>query len=235
MLNRCPTRYALTLVGLLVSVPAVAQQASCPRIEPIDLSSLLLPPPCDSCEITKAELTELQALQKARTPEMARHASDDYTRTLERFLAGMNISVESDRLGDAEPLFKCIAKTTEDTVDKARMQFHRTRPYNLPDNRLEVLKEITANDLPSFPSDHSAFGTVTGMVLMQMVPELRDRIAARIEDFGLSRLISGVHYRSDVYAGEVAGAAIAASLFANSDFRARFEKAEPQLREALGY
>jgi acid phosphatase (class A) len=236
MRNHCPTPHALALViGLVVCVPAVAQTASCPQIEPVNLSSLLLPPPCDTCDITKGELAELQALQQSRTPEIVQHASDDYTRTLERFLGGMNIPVKADSLGEAGALFKCVAKTTEDAVDKARLRFHRTRPYNLPDNGLKILKVVKADDAPSFPSGHAAFGMVAGMVLIEMVPELRDKFAARIEDFGFSRLISGVHFRSDVYAGEIAGAAIAASLFANSDFRTQFEKAKPELRKALGY
>ena len=98
-----------------------------------------------------------------------------------------------------------------------------------------MLKPIAANDTPSFPSAHAAFGAVTGLILIEMAPELRERISARIEDFGLSRLISGVHYRSDVYAGEFVGAAIAASLLADRDFRAELEKVKPDLRKAIGH
>jgi acid phosphatase (class A) len=221
-------------VGLVCRASAYAQPP-CPTIDPVDVTALLLPPSCDDCAITKAELAELQALQQSRTADVVKHASDDYTRTVERFLAGMTPSITVENVGAADYLFTCAADKTEDTIAEAKTKFNRTRPYKLPDNNLQVLKTVKANDAPSYPSGHSAFGTVTGLILIEMAPELRKQISARIEDFGLSRLLSGVHFRSDVYAGEVAGAAVAASLFANRDFRAQLEKVEPDLRKAIGY
>jgi acid phosphatase (class A) len=225
--------------ALLTSPLAVAsvhaQPAQCPKIEPIDLSTVLLAPPCDACAITRAELAELQVLQTARTPATVQHATDDYTRTVERFLAGMNMPIVVDNVGAADPLFKCINEMSEDTIQSAKAKFHRTRPYKLPDNGLQVLKEIPTNDGFSFPSGHANFGMVTGLVLTSMVPELRERISARIEDFGLSRLISAVHFRSDVYAGELSGATVAALLFANPDFRAEVARVTPDVRKVVGY
>jgi acid phosphatase (class A) len=226
---------ALVLVASLFASGSVDAQPACPNIEPVDLSSLLLTPPCNTCDITKAELAELQALQTSRTPEMVAHASADYTRTVERFLAGMSSPIKVESVGAAEPLFKCAAEITEDAVGKAKMKFHRTRPYELPGNGLQVLKRISSNDDPSFPSGHAAFGAVTGLVLSEMIPEMRERISARIEDFGFSRLVSGVHFRSDVYAGEISGSAVAASLLANDGFRSQLEETKPALRKSIGY
>jgi acid phosphatase (class A) len=228
--------FALALLTSPLAVASVrAQPAPCPKIEPIDLSTVLLAPPCDTCAITRAELAELQVLQTARTPATVQHASDDYTRTVERFLAGMNMPIVVNNVGAADPLFKCINEMSEDAIQAAKAKFHRTRPYKLPDNGLQVLKEIPANDSFSFPSGHANFGMVTGLVLTSMVPELRERVSARIEDFGLSRLISAVHFRSDVYAGELSGATVAASLFANPDFRAEVVRVTPDVRKAVGY
>ena len=226
---------ALVLIASLFASGSVIAQPACPAVEPPDLSSLLLAPPCDSCAITKAELAELQTLQASRTPDMVAHATADYTRTIERFLAGMNPPITVKSVGAADHLFECAAKTAEDAVDKAKLKFHRTRPYKLPGNGLQVLKRIAADDSPSFPSGHATFGAVTGLVLSQMVPELREAISTRIEDFGFSRLVSGVHFRSDVYAGEISGAAVAAALLANGDFRSQLETAKPDLRKTIGY
>jgi membrane-associated phospholipid phosphatase len=226
-------------LGLLTSPLAVAsahaQPAPCPKIDPIDLSTVLLPPPCDSCAITQAELAELQVLQTARTPATVQHAVGDYTRTIERFLAGMNPPIVVDNVGAADPLFKCINQVSEEAIQAGKAKFHRTRPYNLPNSGLQALKEVPAHDSFSYPSGHANFGTVAGLVLTAMVPELREQISARIEDFGLSRLISAVHFRSDVMAGELAGAAVAASLFADPDFRAELAKVTPDVRKAVGY
>jgi acid phosphatase (class A) len=214
---------------------AVAEEASpaCPDIGVLDIHALLLPPPCDTCAITKAELAELQNLQSARTPDMTEHASADYIRTPERFLAGMGIHVGAHALGQAASILTCAAETAEMAVNKAKMQFNRTRPYKLPDNGLHPLKNVSADDAPSYPSGHSAFGSVTGLVLAAMDPDLRDRFLARIEDFGYSRLVSGVHFRTDVYAGELVGATAAATLLGNEDFLRRVDLAAPDVRNAV--
>jgi acid phosphatase (class A) len=68
-----------------------------------------------------------------------------------------------------------------------------------------------------------------------MIPEKREKIVKRIEDYGFSRMVAGVHFRSDVYAGQVAGAAITTSLFRNEDFRNAFDKARAEVRKSLGY
>ena len=48
-----------------------------------------------------------------------------------------------------------------------------------------------------------------------MIPEKKEALYKRIQDYGYSRIVSGARFRSDVYAGNVAGAAIAASLLSN--------------------
>ncbi len=68
-----------------------------------------------------------------------------------------------------------------------------------------------------------------------MLPEKRDGIFKRIQDYGLSRRVSGVHFRGDVYAGQISGAAIATSLFENEEFRKQFSQAKGQLRKSAGY
>jgi acid phosphatase (class A) len=128
-----------------------------------------------------------------------------------------------------------VAEAAEANVYPAKGVFNRTRPYKLPNNNLTILKETKPDDSPSYPSGHGTYGAVTGLLLAQMLPEKKDAIIKRIEDFGESRLISGVHYRSDVYAGEMSGAAIAASVLGSEKYRELFAQAKRDLRKALGY
>ncbi len=74
-------RIAFVLVATFALLSAAAAQQtapSCPDIGELDVEALLLPPPCDSCAITQAELAELRSLQRARTPAMIAHARADY-------------------------------------------------------------------------------------------------------------------------------------------------------------
>jgi acid phosphatase (class A) len=72
------------------------------------------------------------------------------------------------------------------------------------------------------------------MVLAEMIPEKKEALYKRIQDDGYSRIVSGAHFRSDVYAGNVAGAAIAASLLSNETFRNELNDVKSELRKAAG-
>jgi acid phosphatase (class A) len=220
-------------LSLLVSVSAFAADQSCG--EPaVNLSELLLAPPKPGSLETRAELRELQRLQESRTAATANHASADHERTIERFLDPIGIKLH-DLPSSTADFFKCAARLTEQKVQEAKIIFKRNRPYTLPHNRLHVLKTIGSDDSFSYPSGHAAYGMVTGLILSAMLPEKRDAIQKRIEDFGYSRLISGVHFRSDVYAGQISGAAVAAAFFEDATFRDAFQKAKADLRAAAGF
>ena len=223
----------IVLLGLTAGFPAFAADQSCG--EPaVDVAELLLSPPKANSLETKAELQELRRLQRSRTTKEADYARADYHRTIDRFLDPVAIKLHDLPPSTAE-FFECVARVTEQKVQEAKATFKRTRPYKLPHNGLHVLKSVGKDDSSSYPSGHAAYGMVTGLILIAMLPEKSDAIQKRIEDFGYSRLVSGVHFRSDVYAGQISGAAVAAAFFTNATFRDAFEKAKVDLRKAAGY
>jgi acid phosphatase (class A) len=86
----------------------------------------------------------------------------------------------------------------------------------------------------SYPSGHSTRGALDAILLAQMVPEKRAEIFARGWDFGVSRVIGGVHYPSDVEAGRIDATAIASIMMQNRDFQSDLASARAELRKALG-
>ena len=72
-----------------------------------------------------------------------------------------------------------------------------------------------------------------GMVLAEMIPEKKEELYKRIQDYGYSRIVSGA-LRGDVYAGNVAGAALAASLLSKEAFRNELNDVKGELRKAAG-
>ncbi|HYV70200.1 MAG TPA: phosphatase PAP2 family protein [Pseudolabrys sp.] len=231
-LNRSWTFLAsLAFVGLF-GLPAGAAEPSC--TDPaVPLSALLMPPPKHDSAQTKAELQELLRLQESRTPEQIKHVKEDDLRTLERFLGGIGIKVEN-LSGSARHFFDCIDSSVRHEVHEAKNTFDRTRPYRLPHNNLNTLKKLSDRDSPSYPSAHATYGAALGMVLAEMIPEKKEAIYKRIQDYGHSRIVSGAHFRSDVYAGNVAGAAIAASLLSKETFRNELNEVKAELRKAAG-
>jgi acid phosphatase (class A) len=154
--------------------------------------------------------------------------------TVQRFLSGIGIKIE--QLSDsALQFFDCIGSVVEHTVREAKTTFVRTRPYRLHEHKLHTLKKLSDRDSTSYPSGHATYGTVVGLVLVEIIPEKKEEIYKRIQDYGYSRLVSGAHFRSDVYAGNIAGAAIAASLLNKDGFRDQLKEVKGEVRKAAGF
>ncbi len=226
----------VAVISLCWPISASADDKSCTR-GPEDHATafikLLSSPPCDECEETKAELKELSQIQDARTSAEEEHAKADIEISLARFLAGADIKFDTTLLGKCNAFFDKLSKLTHDAADEAKKTFCRTRPYDLLGSTLKPLQQLKDN--PSYPSGHTTYGTFIAAVLAEMLPERREQIYARAADYGHSRLIGGMHYRSDVDAGKALGAALAADEFANdAGFKTAFPVATACVRDALG-
>ena len=74
-------------------------------------------------------------------------------------------------------------------------------PY--ADERLQPIVKLDTE--PSYPSGHSTRGMLFAEVLAEIYPDQRDALLARGRQIGFDRVIGGVHYPSDIYAGRVLG------------------------------
>jgi acid phosphatase (class A) len=237
---RASSFVAFTLAAALCApVEARAEQLACPAVADAPanvLIKLLAPPPCDTCEETKAELAELNQLEASRTPDETKHATDDITISVPRFLDGAGIKFDAAMLEACvgkDTFFDRLSKLTRATSDAAKNTFCRTRPYDMPGGTTHPLQQV--KNSASYPSGHTTWGTAIGMVLAEMAPEKREEIIARIADYAHSRMLAGVHYRSDIDAGKALGAALAADEFASDgEFKAGYPEAAACVRGALG-
>jgi acid phosphatase (class A) len=86
----------------------------------------------------------------------------------------------------------------------------------------------------SYPSGHSAFGTVCAILLADMVPEKRAALFARGLDFAHSRMVVGAHFPSDLEGGRLTGTVAAELLMQNPTFTHDLVVERASLRAALG-
>jgi len=68
----------------------------------------------------------------------------------------------------------------------------------------------------SYPSGHATIGYLKALALIEMVPEKREDIFARAEDYAHNRMVCGVHYRSDVEASKLVAYAVHALMTTNT-------------------
>jgi len=218
---------------LALYAPAL-EAGECKGPSDAPLVKLLSPPPCETCPQTKTEIEELAQLERERTPEQKSHVTADVKMSVERFLEGAGIGFEPEKLRPCEKFFTQPRQEEKAAIDAAKDMFCRTRPYNTEGNDLHPVEKAIPNDSFSYPSGHSAYGATMGLILAAMLPEKQAEIYRRIADYARSRMIAGVHFRSDVEAGKMIGAAVVASLFAKPDFRSAFDEAKTCVRKAAG-
>jgi acid phosphatase (class A) len=193
---------------------------------------IMMAPPAADSATTQQELSILHGIQLQRTKEQITHAQADE--------ADQTIFAYKDVLGDkfdaaALPATALLAKHLKNdesvTTDPVKKTFQRVRPYNL-DKTLSPVCVVKSID-DSYPSGHSTAGYTNALVLIEMVPEKRDAILARADDYAHNRMVCGVHYPSDIQAGKLLAYTLHASLDANPQFQKELAAAKVELRQAL--
>jgi acid phosphatase (class A) len=222
-------RFRLALAALLlVSTPALAA-AHFLAPGQVDPTEILPPPPDDATAAAeRAQLDKIQAAMSDADFARATADSDNETPTLfETVLPGFSLAklpATAHLLGEVADEEKPVAKI-------AKTYFHRTRPY-VVDTTLRTCEKPDAKPQNSYPSGHATLGFSTGVVLAALMPAKAQIILARAADYGHERLVCGVHYPSDIVAGQVLGTAVAVALLQNKDFRADFDAAAAELHAA---
>lgn len=224
-------RVLLVLFLLLLPQQGAAGPAPYFTAEKLDLTKLLAPPPAVGSPEQLQEMARLVSLRAECKDEKQAAAQADVERTVFRFadVAGSNFA--PDKLPLARALFESVARTASAVVDPAKDFWNRPRPYTTNPDLATCVRRPHG---PSYPSGHSTFGTVTAIVLANMLPEKAAAIYDRAARYRFHRELGGVHYPSDVEAGRIAGTLVAAFLFQDTAFLAEFAKAKAEVRQALG-
>jgi acid phosphatase (class A) len=226
---------ALIAPGLSAALLHAAEPSKCSGQSDEPLVQLLAPPPCETCEKTKAELQELAKIGMDASSERKARASADVDMSLTQFLRGAGIAFEPEKLKACEgTLFKMLRRDEKSVLDAAKDAFCRTRPFKTAGTPLRAVAAGLAAGDNSYPSGHAAYGAAVGFLLADMLPEKKTAIYARIEDYAYSRLVLGVHFRSDVEAGKLLGAAVGATLISKPGFTESFEETKACVRKAAG-
>lgn len=197
----------------------------------VDLLRLLPPPPAADSAQTAAEMAEIVATEASRTPARAALATADHEETVfAMFTRTLGPLFSAERLPLTAAMFDRIGETEEVVVGPAKSGFARLRPY-LANTALRPI--VPQSKSGAYPSGHATRGRLEGTVLAAMLPEHRAALFARIDEYAESRLIAGVHYRTDLVAGQQAGAATAAVLMNDPAFKADFAAARQELRRVM--
>jgi hypothetical protein len=217
-----------SLLFLALALCSVAQAASQPqylRVEDIAYQSILQTPAADNSPKQQAEVQTLLDWQNKRS-------KDDEKRC--QAAAAGDAFYFSNVIGswfdeESHPITAKLLKQAGDDAgavkDAAKNHFDRKRPYDV-DPRIQPC--VPKEKSPGYPSGHATRGIVWATILAEMFPEHRDALLAAGKQYGDDRFIGGVHYPSDVKAGQQLGAEIARQLLANPQFQKDLEQAKEE-------
>ncbi|MEA2761956.1 MAG: hypothetical protein QOD47_1240 [Gemmatimonadaceae bacterium] len=90
---------------------------------------------------------------------------------------------------------------------EAKFHYFNPRPSQMDPT---IKTQIGLPNFPSYTSGHSTFSAAAASVLSYVFPGGAQGFAAMRDEAGISRLYGGIHYRSDIEAGKLHGARIAA-------------------------
>lgn len=244
-IERARTPLSLLLLALFVFGSAFAQQpaptdpvAAAPVPPPyfdantLDLGRVLPPAPKNDSELTRSEIKLILKIQKKRTSAQAQRAADDARVSVYRFAdaLGNPIAFNATSLPKFDSLFRKVLREEGAVIQAGKRSFARPRPFVI-ESKIAPVVDKPPND--SYPSGHTMWARAVGLLLADMLPEYREKLIARADEYSFNRVVAGVHYPSDVEAGKLAGTALAAFLLASPAFQADYVAAKEELRGAL--
>jgi acid phosphatase (class A) len=222
-----PMKHIVLACGLLLGISATAQAG---LLDPAaaDASRFLPPPPVDGSADNKAEFAELKAIAARSTPAevaAATHEARDEKFDLFNGAVGFDLTT----LPETSTLLTIVGDEEETDTKAAKKFFHRVRPYSVDTTIKTCEPTMPGKAANSYPSGHASLAFSTGVVLAALLPAKSQAIMARASEYAEHRLVCGVHFRSDIVAGQQYGTILALKLMENPVFKAQMAKARAEL------
>ena len=219
----------LNFSKFVAAVLVLASMAAVPTafIKPTDVpwETLLSGPPASGSDEEKAEIATILQWQDKRTAsDIARCKAEERA----------NPFIFSDVLGDkfadkslpvTAEMLKQVQTDCKSFTDLAKAKWARKRPP-FADDRIHPCVTIEENG--SYPSAHAVRGVVWTRILAEIFPDKKAQLLARGLLMGEDRVISGIHFPSDVAAGQKLGNAIADKLLADPGFLKTLDAAKDE-------
>jgi len=199
-----------------------------------DSKALLPPPPAAGSAALAADEDAYRSTRKLRdTPRWAMAAKDanlTFPKAAETFSCVLAMAVSEEATPHLNMLLRRVRADASRANDKAKDAFKRRRPYVQYGDASCTPQEKHKDD--AYPSGHASIGWAWALVLAEIAPDRVNAVLARGLAYGRSRVVCGVHWKSDVEAGRVVGASVVSRLHADPVFTAQLAAARKEIEGA---
>lgn len=218
------------LFGYLVNgIPALLTRRQLPNS-----IALVPPPPVLGSVEHLADDEQRRAMQVLRnTPRFALARQDanlKFPASTQAFSCAMGVPISQEHTPHLAMLMRRTLTDAGLATYAAKYHYKRTRPFIgtqeatcTPEDEGSLARD------GSYPSGHAAIGWAWGLVLAQVAPERAQALLERGLSYGRSRAVCGVHWMSDIAAGQTVGAATVAKLQSNAHFVAQLAAARAEV------
>jgi acid phosphatase (class A) len=201
----------------------------------LDVKSILPTPPANDSWQTRMDLAELHRLEETRTEADIAHAqADDKEEDIFIFRNVVGDKFVRENLPQTALLGDHLHADEGIIVNPAKNGFHRPRPYHLDTTLKPVCKTSTSMTDYAYPGGHATTGYLEAFAVARMIPEKRDQILARADDYAHSRLVCGAHYPTDLPQAKSTAYTMFGIMLQNPQFQKEFAAAKEEVRKALG-
>ena len=226
-----PRLLLLTILAVPIACRSAAPPPAVASVAPdrFDFPALLGGPPADDSPSHRAELDVMLAAQSTRTPaDVARCRSEERVTAFTAFAPVLGPWFDPDQLPATRAVMASAYARAKAASDAAKHVWNRKRPPEC-DDRIHPCVPFEYS--PSFPSGHATRGVVWATLLSTMFPDHRDALMARGREVGTDRWLAGMHWPTDVAAGQTLGAEVARRLLADPAYRAAVDRAAAECRD----
>lgn len=181
----------------------------------VPLARITGSPPAAGSAGLRDDLAVLYWLQRNRTPQLIGATWMTLGRNPAVFspAVGVDMAKSTPRVVDALRRFLTVVDAGGDLL---KQRFRRARPFlSHPDLR----PCLPAESGYAFPSGHASWYNAAARLLADLLPERRERLELIGEHSAANRVICGVHYPSDVMAGQRFGRAAAEQIIASPQWQ----------------
>lgn len=201
-----------------------------------DSKALLPAPPAPGSAAMAADAEVYRTTRALReTPRWAQAAKDAellFPKATEHFSCALDMPISAEATPHLNMLLRRVRMDSSRATDKAKDSYQRKRPFMETGDAICTPKEQARLKADSYPSGHSSIGWAWALVLTEAAPDRADAILARGLAYGQSRVVCGVHWKSDVEAGRIVAAGTVSRLHSNPVFVAQLAEARKEIAAA---
>nr|WP_244176771.1 phosphatase PAP2 family protein [Acetobacter pomorum] len=220
---------SLTLISTFWGSAAQAQQFTLP-----DGRAFLPPPPQAEEPAQQADLRAFEKTRglkdKARWKLAQNDANLNPSHIIKDFSCAAGFTLDPAKLPAMVNLLTSLAQPVEQDVSNEKDFWKRRRPFVGTDKDICTEHSDGLDNSYAYPSGHTTWGWLTASILSSVLPDRATQIMQRGRIFGESRIVCGVHWKSDVQAGYMNGSAMFAALQEQPKFTQQMTKIRQEIQ-----